>query len=161
MKCTPTKLAVEIITKNYAQSRDAFFIAVQDAGPRLSFGANRTQAVQYRIHLQNEDQEFVLTSNHQQQFALLADADGPNGTPRIVLYMGEDPDPALEHVHSDDGNNSLFGYILILAHEEQGPGSAIIHAIFDGDRGASLLIDGADVLQHHLTLCTSLIEREN
>lgn len=161
MQTFATPLATSLFCNVRSLDREAVCLMVQGNGPLISFGENRTSQVQYRISLKADDQTIILESADQKPFALLMDSYGPKGTPRLVLYTEEAVKPILEYDRSDDDTIMLCGSILILAHEERGPGSAIIHAVFDGERGASLLIDGAEALQHHLTLCTSLIEGES
>lgn len=158
MNCNPTPLATQIMANIYAQSRRTVFLAVQGDGPRLSFGSNRTSMVKYHICLKSGDRNFNLTSNDTQQFALLIDGYGPQNTPRLVLYMGDGPDPALEYSRSDSKEPEPSGHISITAYEESGRGSAIIHAVFRREHGASLLIDGGEVLRRHLKLCDSLMK---
>lgn len=157
MQTTPTPLAAEIFGNVQALDRTAVFLAVQDQGPVLSAGLNRTQRVTYQAFLRSADVEVSLPDIA--QFALLMDGRGPGGSPRLVLYCEDDPEPVLQYNQGCANYPDLTGQIFITAQEPRGEGIVTIHAVFNGNNGASLLIDSSPVLQRHLRQCVRLVEK--
>ena len=144
MQSLPTQTAIGIFANVRSRSSKAIFLCKQDHGPVLSFGANRTRAVRYLLHLHWAGSEIERRTDDRQPFALLLDRGGPKGTLRLVLYDGKD--------------GSLSGQILIQAHAEQGDGEAVLHAIFAASGESSLMIDSDQELTRHLTLAASMLE---
>lgn len=155
METAPTKTATSIFASIKSRSSHAVFLCEQDAGPVLSFGANSTRAIRYLLRLQWNGLEMKRRTDDHQQFALLLDRGGPEGTLRLVLYDGINPQPIVDY---DGKNGKLTGQILIRAHAERGDGEAILHAVFTANGGASLIIDSDQELARHLTLAASMQE---
>ena len=155
MQSLPTQTAIGIFANVRSRSSKAIFLCKQDHGPVLSFGANRTRAVRYLLHLHWAGSEIERRTDDRQPFALLLDRGGPKGTLRLVLYDGANPQPVVDY---DGKDGSLSGQILIQAHAEQGDGEAVLHAIFAASGESSLMIDSDQELTRHLTLAASMLE---
>lgn len=156
MICKPTPLAAEVFGNIQAQDRTAVFLAVQDQGAAVSVGLNRTKELAYQVFLQNDGVDVTLQEDS--QFALLMDGRGLNGSPRLVMYREDNPDPILQYCQGVEGCSDLTGYVFIEAHEPGGSQIVTVHAVFGKD-GGSLLIDSSPVLQRHLRQCVQLIGR--
>lgn len=155
MQTAPTQIAASIFASIKSRSSHAVFLCEQDAGPVLSFGANSTRAIRYLLHLQWNGLEVKRRTDDYQQFALLLDRGGPEGTLRLVFYDGVNPQPVIDY----DGNGSgLTGHVLIQAHAERGDDAALLHAVFAASGESSLAIESNQDLCRHLTLVTAVQE---
>ena len=154
----PTLLSERIYNALKQNTSSAVFLCKQDAGPKLTFGPNRTTLVNYQIMLTTEDQTIVLTPESCPHFALLMDSYGHNAV-QLVLYIdGISAAPVLEYNSDDPDCRVISGNILILAHDEHGPGQAVIHATFASSGKSSMVIDGSPELYHHLRTAVASME---
>ena len=158
MQTAPTQIAASIFASIQGRNNQAVFLCEQDAGPVLSFGMNRTRTVRYLLHLKWNGREIRRRTDDHQQFALLLDRGGYQGTLRLVFYDGVNPQPVVDY----DGNGGgLTAHILSQAHAEHGDGEAILHAVFTASGESSLLIEPNQEMSRHLTLVTAMQEGVN
>lgn len=155
MNTKPTTTSASIFSSVQRGCSSAVFLCEGEAGPRLSFGLNRTSRVAYRISLRSAATELWLSSDQPKPFALLLDKGGENGALRLAIYLAEAELPVIEHdgTSNDDG---LIGQLIILAYSERNTKQAVLHAVFAGNGRESFLVDGSPDLCRHLDVASQL-----
>lgn len=156
MKTNPTPLAMDIFTHIQRRDKNAVFLVRGEPGPLLAAGFGRTSKVLWEARLQTANTEVNLSTSDPSLFALMIDRSGPQHSPRLLLYWGDGPDPILEYVQGSEYNIDLKGNVLIAAQSEDGIRDAVIHAVFNGQNSASLIVLPSCELLSHLCCCTGM-----
>lgn len=154
MDTNPTPLAIKIFSNIQALDRTAVFLAVRDQGRVLSAGPSRSTEVTCRVFLRSADGD--LLRHDDCEFVILMDGRGPNGSPRLVMYHEGASDPIVEYDQDTEGYSDLVGSVFVTGREPNGNRILTIHAVFNGQKGGSLLIDSSPTLQRHLDQCMLL-----
>lgn len=154
MDTNPTPLAIKIFSNIQALDRTAVFLAVRDQGRVLSAGPSRSTEVTCRVFLHSAGVDLLKCDNC--EFVILMDGRGANGSPRLVMYHEGASDPVVEYDRDVEGYSDLVGSVFVTGREPNGNRILVVHAIFNGQKGGSLLIDSSPTLQRHLNQCTLL-----
>lgn len=156
-----TALARRIFDRAVSKAQDAVFLYTPKDKPlALSFGPNHIDTASYFIHLSFDGTELEISSEDPQQFLLLMDNCGSSQKVRLVLYLGDDPNPALEY-DSRRPNQVLEGEILIQVQDE-GAHVVTIFAGFDpadnSEPSNAFIIDGTRAMYTHFQKYLASIE---
>lgn len=151
MNDTLSPLAVEIFTAVKSSRPNAVFLCCGPENNVVAFGPCTTSQFRYRVVLESGRERIELSDSDQSPISILLNQK-KDGAVQLALYAAE-RDP-IEFDGTADIPRRLTGFIFIEAHEANGPGQAVIHAVFADTGEASLLIDASPQLLRHLDLTT-------
>ena len=149
MSSVLSPLAIEIFTAVKASRPNAVFLCSGPENKVVAFGPCTTSQFRYRVVFESGGERIELSDSDQRPISIFLDQK-KNGAVRLALYAAE-RDP-IEFDDTADIPGRLAGFIFIEAHEANGPGQAVIHAVFADTGEASLLVDASPQLLRHLEL---------
>ena len=156
-----TELARRIFDRAVSKAQDAVFLYTPKDKPlALTFGPYHIDMASYFIHLNFDGSELEISSEAPQQFLLLMDHSGSSQKARLVLYLGDDPNPSLEY-DSNRPRHVLEGDILIQAQNDDTHVVTIFAGFDPADNrepSNELIISGTRALYTHFQRYLASIE---
>ena len=157
MKTLQTPTAAEIYKQLCSGKPDAVLLSNDDNGTRCSIGGRIAAHTDYCISLNRAGKKFWVSSDSPREFAVLLDRGGPQRSVRTVLYLDDEPIPAIEYDQANELNSQLNGHITLIAYDDYGCPAAV-QALFASDGQSSLVLEADEKIVTHLHLCRELIE---